>query len=161
MVLYGGLRDRMLLQAFYDAIKADLTARNWFDPNRQHSPIVMIDQYPRDDEPPAVNTLAISMGDAFHDRAEMGSLSVDHEAFMYADFYAESDALSRHVAGDIAAWLMDNPRVPVVDYEDPLRPIEFYAYVTEGTVDVTRPTTASNAWQKHWSIVSWSVEDLR
>lgn len=159
--LTGGLRDRMVLQSFYNAIQAELNSKGWFDPGRQHAPIVMVDQYPGVSEPPAVNTLAISLGDVLPSRAEMGSLLVRNESFMYADFYAENDALSRHLSGDIAAFLMATPVIAIHDYSAVGDPIDFYAEVSEDTVEISRPTTATNAWQKHWSIVSWAVEDER
>jgi hypothetical protein len=159
--LTGGLRDRMLLQSFFDAIQAELTTRGWFDAGRQHGPIVMIDEYPGDNEPPQINTIAISMGDGVTRRAELGSLADTRLTFMYADFYAESDALCRHVVGDIATFLSKFPVVPVKDFAAIGDPIDFHAYVDDDTVDITRPSTATNAWQKHWGIVSWQVEDDR
>lgn len=161
MALTGGLRDRMLLQAFYVAIQDHMTTLGWFDSGRQHSPIVMVDQYPGEDEPPVINTLAISLGNVTPRRAELGSNIVNQETFMYADFYAESDALSRHVSGDVAAFLINNPVVPVKDLSNVAEPIDFYAYVEDDSVAIDRPTTATNAWQKHWAIVSWAVEDTR
>lgn len=159
--LTGGLRDRMLLQAYYDAIQTYLASLGWFDAGRQHSPIAMIDQYPGDDEPPAVNTLAISMGNMLPRRAEMGSLAYNQQTFMYADFYAESDALSRQVSGDILHFLQSNPVIAVRDYAADGDPIDFYSQVEEDTAEISRPSTATNAWQKHWAIVSWTVEDER
>lgn len=158
--LTGGLRDRMILHSFYLAIETQLTTNGWFDADREHAPIVMIDAYPNEEEP-AINTLAISSGDLFTRRAEMGSRATTQQTFMYADFFAESDALSRHVVGDIVAFLNSNPVVAVRDYSAVDDPLDFYAFVEDGSVEVARPDNVNLAWQKHWGIVSWAVEDER
>lgn len=161
MTLTGGLRDRMLLESYVQAITADLTTRGWFDVGREHQPIVVVDEYPDEDVEVALNTLAISYGDAFRRQAEMGSLTEEHYVPIFCDFFAENDALGRHVSGDIYAFVAENPSVPVYDYDQATPAIDFYAVMEDSSLEKRRPARAVNPWQKHWYIVEFRVMDMR
>lgn len=166
MALEGGKRDRMILESVLRQVKADLESRGWFDENRRHLPINVIDAYPGenltdpDDEPP-LNTLAFSYGDSFQRMLELGSNAETHTFPIYMDFYGESDAVTRHIIGDIYAFLGLNPLLPVYDY-DMATPVEdFKLEIVEESISKTFPTNVTNVWQKHWGIVTFLGEEER
>lgn len=161
MALVGGLRDRMVLESVLRQIEAALGALGWFDAGRQHLPITVIDEYPDIDVQVPLNTLAFSYGDSFNRLVELGALTTYHHAPIFIDFFAESDALSRHVSGDIYAWVNENPVIPVYDYDLATPVIDFYVEVLEESVEVQRPARATNPWLKHWSTVVFIVGDQR
>lgn len=157
--LTGGLRDRMILESVLQFIKSDLSARGWFDTGRQHGPITVVDEYP-DDREVALNTLAISYGPTMQERAEMGSKAELHRQTIYVDFYAESDALGRHVIGDIYDNLAKNVLIPVYDYSLATPVQDFSVEVVDDSLEKSKPSS-TNPWQRHWYILSFIIEDDR
>ena len=129
--------------------------------NRTHTPINMIDAFPNVDFEPPKNTLAVSVGDSFQDLLELGSKGETHRAPIYFDFYGESDGVTRHLVGDIYLRLNRDPVIPIYDYDLATPAIDFYAQVVEESVEKTYPSRATNAWQKHWGIVTALIEDDR
>ena len=160
MPLTGGLRDRMILESIIQYIKSDLSLRGWFDTNRQHAPIVIVDEYP-DNEEVQINTLAVSFGMSAQDRLELGSKAELHRWAIYVDFYAESDALGRHVIGDIYETINRDMAIPVYDYSLATPVQDFILDVVDESVEKSKPTNATNPWQRHWHILSFAVEDSR
>lgn len=166
MPLEGGKRDRMILESVLRQVKADLAVRGWFDAGRRHAPINVIDAYPGEDvvdpkDEPPLNTLAFSYGDSFQRMLEMGSNAETHTFPIYMDFYGESDAVTRHIVGDIYAFLNLNPLLSVFDYDLATPTEDFKLEVVEETVTKTFPTNVTNVWQKHWGIVSFLGEEER
>jgi hypothetical protein len=91
----------------------------------------------------------------------MGSRGEEHYVPIYCDFFAENDALGRHVIGDIYAFLAENPSIPVYDYDKATPTVDFYAVLEQDTLQKRRPATATNPWQKHWHLVEFRVMDMR
>lgn len=160
MTLTGGKRDRMILESVLRQVEADLDSRGWFDANRQHEAITVIDAYPGNDEV-EINTMAFSFGDSTQRMLELGSNAETHTYPVYIDFYGESDALTRHVLGDIYDFFGKNPTLSVYDYDMATPAVDFTVEIVEESVAKTYPTQATNAWQKHWGILSFMVEDDR
>lgn len=160
MTLTGGLRDRMLFDSMMNSIIDNLTGLGWFDGGRYHQPITVVDAYPDENTEPAINTLAFSVDIGVGDRMEMGSRGEIHVTTVFVDFFAESDALARHVIGDVYTHLKSNDTLPVYDYRQATPPIDFYVEVEEG-VDKRTPTRRVNPWQKHWAVCSFQVSDRR
>lgn len=160
-MLEGGLRDRMILESVMNDIVADLTTRGWFDPNREHDPITVVDEFPDDKDDVALNTLAFSLGDTASRGMELGSNAEVLYVPIFADFYAESDGLGRHVVGDIASHAQDVGQFQVYDYSTVGDPAEFIVQIAEDGIDRSKPARAVNAWQKHWHIVAVMVVDER
>jgi hypothetical protein len=154
----GGLRDRLIHESVFKAIETELTTLGWFDAGRQHQPITIIDEFPDENADVAFNTLAISMGDSGGTPHEMGSNRVDEEIIFFVDFFAESDALGRHVRGDIYNFLKRLDEIPILDYSQALDPEIFRVEVQE-EVDKRKPERAVQKWQKHWYVISFSVID--
>lgn len=159
MALVGGIRDRMVQHSVRVAVEAHLTTLGWFTPGRYHRPIVVVDEYPEDDV--AINTLAFSTALGFGIPEEMGTRGEIHHTAMFVDFFAESDALGKHVIGDVYAYMKTNPVIPVYDYrEDEPRDVEFHVEVMDDA-EKRKPTNATNAWQRNWYTCSFTLEDVR
>jgi hypothetical protein len=156
----GGLRDRMIHESILQNLKAQLTTLGWFGVTRQHSAIVMIDEFPDENSEVQPNTLAVSLGDGGGVPRELGNKDESHELTLFVDFFAEDDSVGREMRGDVYAYFRGNQTQPVYDYRDAI-PSQF------GTVDVLddiekrKPERAINKWQKHWYVVSITVVDER
>lgn len=161
MVLEGGLRDRMIVQSVTNAVVEHLDSLDWFDSGRQHLPLVVVDEFPDDRSEPAINTLAFSAELGTGDDTEMGSFAEAHMLTMFVDFFAESDALGRHVIGDVYAFLKKTRVIPIFDHSvpPPTTP-EFFVEVSHD-VEKRKSGRAVNAWQRHWYVCAFEVEDER
>lgn len=159
--LAGGLRDRMVHESVLRAIEADMASRGWFNTGRWHDPITVIDEYPDDADEVAINTISISMGDADGYRVEMGSQMESHEQTLFVDIYAESDALGRHIVGDIYEYLKKVKRIQVFDYRQTPPTAEFWAHVEDDDIIKRRGRTVTQAWKKHWYVIAFTVTDGR
>lgn len=158
MVLTGGLRDRMIIESLTRNIVADMTATGWFDPGREHSPIAVIDEFPNEDAEVAINTLAFSNTDGTGFPIELGSDAITHRITMFVDFFAENDALARHVCGDIYEFLRTNRMQQVYDYRDDTP--QFKVEVLDD-LEIRKADNPNTAWRQHWMVVAFTVEDER
>lgn len=164
MPLTGGKRDRMVLESVLRHVEGYLDSLGWFDSGRQHQPIVVVDAYPGDGEDGAevaLNTMAFSYGDTYQTMVELGTNAETHTAPIYIDFYGESDGLTRHILGDIYAFLGLNPVLAVYDYDMATPTQDFTVEIVEESVSKGFPSRATNPWQKHWGIITMLVEDER
>lgn len=159
--LSGGTRYRMTLESVAQDIRAFLATEGWFDSGRQHEPIVVVDEYPDDKDEVAANTLAFSMGDTFTRPMELGSQGENLSIPMFCDFFAENDGLGRHLIGDIYQHVQTTKVIDVLDYDQATPTVEFSVAVRENTTEMRKPDRAVNAWQKHWFVCSFLVEDER
>lgn len=155
----GGKRDRFIVEAFHRALSDHLEALGWMDLDDAHSPIVIVDGFPDDPGSVAPNTLAISMGDLDVFPSELGHHAGDFDMVMFCDFYGETDAISRQMAGDILEWCMAVEYLPVRDYEDPEEPVLFQVEVLDDAN--AREPAVNQSFEKHWRVVSVSLIDYR
>jgi len=161
-MVQGGLRTRLTIESVTKAIEAYLDGEGWFDIGREHLPVTLLDEFPGDNDEVALNTLAFSADGGSGVSAEMGSLAENHFMSLFVDFFAENDALGRHLIGDVYYFLKTNPALPVYDYTDTTPfPILFHVHVEEEDVDWRKPSRAVSAWQKHWFTCSFTIEDER
>lgn len=160
MALEGGLRNRMILESILRGVEADLTTRGWFDAG-SYSPISIIDEFPDEQGEVAINTMAFSMGDTRTEPLEMGGMAEEMSIPVYVDFFAESDGLGRHVIGDVYDYIMRNQKFQVYDYTT-ATPVEaFVVPMMEYSGEIRKPDRAVNAWQKHWYVCAFGVNDER
>lgn len=159
--LTGGTRYRMTLESVSQDIITYLTGLGWFDPGRQHSPIVVIDEYPDDKDEVAANTLAFSMGDSFTRPLELGSQAEQFSLPMFCDFFAENDGVGRDLVGDIYQHVQTTKVFDVLDWDQATPSVEFAVAVREEVSEIRKPDRAVNAWQKHWFVCAFMVEDER
>ena len=159
--LSGGKRDRMIKESMWQAVQGHLTTEGWFAGGREHSAIVLTDEYPDDNSTDvAPNTLAFSVGISGGEPAWLGDRTEDHYLTYFCDFFAEDDSVGLHLAGDIYEFLKSVDTLPVYDYSDVGDPEEFRVEV-EDDIEKRKPANATNAWQKHWFTVSFTVRDSR
>jgi hypothetical protein len=76
----------------------------------------------------------------------------------FVDFFAEDDAIGRHVRGDIYNYLTANEIQPVLDYSQAGDPQVFTVEIQEDIVK-RKPDRAIQKWQKHWYVISFTVID--
>lgn len=159
MTLRGGLRDRMIFKSVMDAIVGELTSIGWFDSGRQHRSINVVDSFPEGEV--KMNTIAFSQQIGWGDPLELGSKAEDHVAAMFVDFFAESDSLGQHLIGDVYAFLREMPILSVYDYREDEPRTPAFSVEVQDDVEVRKPTSAANRWQKNWYVCAFGVEDYR
>ncbi len=166
----GGLRSRLISDSFYEMIRASLTALGWFDSGRQHSPIILVRGDVSWDNPTSINTLAVSNIDINADYMELGSNYMEERWSVYVDFYAESDSLGTHMAGDIRDILRgkmpsigrSQPLFEVLDYTNVVNPGDSPAFLFNVEIEqvtLDRAHNASRPWQRHFFSVSAELID--
>lgn len=161
----GGLRDRLVFESFSAMLYDSLDALDWFEPDRAHQPIhYRTSIVPECDEVP-INTLAISSEDARHTEIEIGSGLTEDRFVIVCDFYAENDALGRHVSGDIRDILRGkmpplrtDPSFPVYDLRNQPPNVLFYADI-EGVM-IDRAHGFDAPFRRHWfSVLAELIEE--
>lgn len=162
----GGLRDRLLFESFHAMIKDALTEIGWFQSGRQHKPINFVTTAVDLDKEIPDNTLAVSTEDLDDEPAELGSTLTFDRVMAWVDFYAESDALGRHLQGDVRDILRGkmesidrtDPSFMVVDMREPDPKPELFLVEIENvaTVRDKRP-----GGQRHWYAVSCDLIEAR
>lgn len=160
-VLTGGLRDRMLLQCVTDDIVANLVTRGWYGVERSHKPFTVVDEYPNDGDDVAENTIAFSLGDTVSRPLELGSAAEILSVPIFVDMFAESDALGRHVVGDIHEFVAKQGKFVVKDLREDPPTAEFTVLLVDGTIERSKPARAVNSWQKNWHTVAFVVIEER
>lgn len=166
MVLFGGLRDRMIEQALREVIQDGLNALGWFAAGRHHEPINFVSRAVDANVEVPVNTLALS-GDPFDaDLLEMGSQLAEEHRTYYVDFFAESDALGKHLIGDVRDLLRG--RMPHVGRDAPILAVwdrsndaavapEFYCEIDRVTSESVRESSAAH--KRSWYLCRVEVSD--
>lgn len=166
MVLYGGLRDRMIEQALREVILDGLTALGWFEAGRYHEPIDFVSRAVDANTEVAINTLALS-GDPFDaDLIELGSQLAEERRVFYVDFFAESDALGKHLIGDVRDLLRG--RMPHVGRDKPILAVydrtagavtepAFYCEIDRVTSESARESSAAH--KRSWYLARVEVSD--
>lgn len=169
----GGLRDRLIIESLHKNLHAHLTTLGWFDPTvfsdpvglRQHKPVSMIDEFPDDDENVEFNTIAVSSGDQAGRDFELGSKLEEHEMAIFIDFFAEGDSVGKHLIGDVYEYFRTNDIQTVRDYAgNPLDlgyPEPLFTVEVLDDIDKRKADKATQEWQKHWYVCSFTVVDER
>lgn len=155
----GGLRDRLIIESFHRAINDLLTSLGWFNLDSAHTPITFIDGFPDDDDTVEFNTLALSVGPATGFTHELGSLTEEFEMVFFADFFGESDGVSRHLIGDIYEWFRSTEYLDVRDWPD-TEDVLFGVEILEDA-EARQPPNATQKWMKHWRVASVTIQDVR
>lgn len=172
----GGLRDRLLIESFYQMLHGGLEALGWFDAGRQHAPIDMRPgPVPRDEEID-YNTLVVTWEDIDRTDTELGSNAAELTHTLYIDFYAEppppdgmgGEALGKHLIGDVLAIVVGEfpdigrswPSLEVFDWT-----LATPTYLFTVQFDTERTRTAKvhrydQPWERWWyTCVTEVIED--
>lgn len=162
----GGLRDRMVFESFAMMLKDSLDQLGWFDDDRAHSPIHWRTSIVPESEEVPINTLAMSSEDSTHIDMEIGSGLSEDRMFVLTDFYAENDALGRHLMGDVRDVLRG--KMPDVDRTDPVftvydlrddPPTPLFVAEIEG-VRLDRAHGFDTPFRRHWfSVLCQLIEE--
>lgn len=165
MTIDGGLRRRLLSESVRVTILASLDRMGWFDAGRQHDPLNFAAK-PNDwDEQVVPNTFSITLEDTHEDPSELGDVAVDDTITFFFDFYADSDALGRHVAWDVHAIVMGlataaGRNAPVFDVYNLLAPTpSIFTQVDVEHCVVDQVDGDRRPWQAHWWFVRFDLLD--
>lgn len=161
----GGLRNRLILKAFFDTVRDGLGELGWLDSGRAHAPLNLTSrQYHLDEEVP-INTVACSTANITPEDMEIGSGLAEHAIEAYVDVYGENDSLAAHVADDVVALLAG--RFSGVGRADPsievwnwslATPVPIFVVQVEG-VQRDRARDFPHPWQRHWYVVRCDLLD--
>jgi hypothetical protein len=161
----GGRRVRFIRDSARFMVRDALEERGWLATGRRHLPIQIIPA-PNDwDEPLALNTLAVSMGDVDDSELELGSNLTEDRHGLYLDFFAESETLGLEVAHDLRDILRGKVQAigrtrPIIEVFDWSLATPAQLFVCQiQNVAVDRAQGFSDAWRKNWFSVSCDVVD--
>jgi len=162
---YGGLRDRMVFESFARMLHAALTQLGWFEPDRAHAPINWRTAIVPEAEELPINTLAVSSEDSRSEEMELGSGLTEDRSIVVVDFYAQNDALGRHLAGDVRDILRgkipvirEDPSFVVYDWRNE-PPTELFVAEIEGVM-LDRAHGFDAPFRRHWfSVLAELVEE--
>lgn len=165
MTIVAGLRHRLLHDSVYALVVEGLSALGWFDPDRAHKPIKMVDKTPFWGDPVAPNTVAIDFVGSDPYDAEVGSRLTSDVIVCYVDIYAQDDSLGMHLANDVRDWLRGRLQVnpvgvthPIYDYREPTPPI--LGYMDIRNVGALRNVAMNDeVWVRHWFRVRCEITD--
>lgn len=164
-IIVGGLRSRLIFDSTYKVINDGLTALGWFAGGRHHAPVTFVpDEQDVETEVP-LNTLALSDENVSSAEIELGSMLSDNTRTFYLDFFAEEDALGKHLIGDCRDLLQGRmpsigrtgPAIAIYDFRQATPPVVFYVQV-EG-VRIDRAHNFPHPWAKHWYSIQFDLVD--
>lgn len=163
--IVGGLRARLLHDSLFNTVDAGLGELGWYDPDRRHQPLRLVDQPAREDETVSVNTMAMDVRTVDLFDLEVGSGLTQDDIAVVFDFYAENDSVGFDVTNDVRDLLRGRLDVgpqrasfDLQDYrQDP--PVKI-GYATVDEVRVERPAAvAVQEWRRHWYQIRCVVHD--
>lgn len=163
--IVGGLRSRLIFDSTFKVLNDSLIALGWFAGGRHHSPITFVPDEQDVETQVPLNTLALSDENVTSDDIELGSKLADNVRYFYLDFFAEEDALGKHVIGDCRDILegrmlsigRTGPVIPVYDFSQATPPLVFYAAVDNVRID--RAHSFPHPWAKHWYSIQFTLTD--
>ncbi len=159
----GGVRDRLILDNLFRLIVDSLTTLGWFDAGREHGTIYPVPKPVDDHDEIQFNTLAVSCGDTEIEYGEIGSFLEIRRTPWWVDFYAESDAVGKHLIGDVRDIIGGKlagrtaPTLDVYDYRLATPSVVFACELDEISDDRARGFTQEH--RRHWYECSFTVID--
>jgi hypothetical protein len=155
----------MIFDNLHAMVRDSLTQLGWFDAGRRHQPVtIAVEQQDVSTQVP-VNTLAISDENVSSTLFEVGSQLSEDTRFYYVDFFGESDAVAKHIIGDVRDILLgkltvvgrDSPTLQVYDLRMPTPARLFGCDIL--AVNVDRSHDFSHPWLRHWFSVQFTIVD--
>jgi hypothetical protein len=134
----------------------------WFDPARPFTPIRFDSTSIPDQERIEMNTLGLVDSHDKETDLELGSDTVENRWTFYVDFYAENDALSLDVIGDIRDIVAGRhpsigrtrPILTVYDYSLATPVSLFYCTFEDPFID---RGTGNKPWHRYWRTCRFEV----
>lgn len=166
MSIQGGLRDRLIIDNVANMIRDSLTEIGWIgDSTRKHKPVSVIVQPETTDVELLPNIIAVSDEDLLITEWELGSNFSEQRWSYVIDVYAESQAVGRHLAGDVRAVLEGRMEsigrsAPTVDIYDLTQatPTVIFSCQVEG-VNSGRSRAYTKPYEKFWFMIFFDVVD--
>lgn len=152
----GGYLHRCVKDSFMRTVGEGLDDLGWLDVGRKHLPVVVRFDSFDTNESIQMNTVGFVDMDRDPVEFEVGNEGLEMRWSMGVDFYAENDAISLDVTGDVEAILMGHlsmigrtrPHLLVKDYgATPVADL-FYAQLEDIRTD--RAMETSKPWQRYW-----------
>lgn len=165
MAYTGGIRERLISDSVYNLIRTYLDLIGWFDAGRKHSPITLRTESVAQTEDIPFNTIVISETHTGDVDAEMGSNLGEVTTTFYVDFYAENEALGKHLIHDVRDILKGRmpdigrtrQDLPVYDFAMTTPQVVFTCDIQDVVVDQARDFP--KPWQRHWWMVRFDIVD--
>lgn len=105
------------------------------------------------------NTVAITIDPSTgRQTAELGDGLQTIDVVFFVDIYCESDSASQSVADDLVDMLgTPGSQIPLLDFTDPLHPVDDTATLEISKVQSRRPPAAGGTdWNRHWIVVAFT-----
>ncbi len=161
----GGLRDRLIEEAFFRLIDDSLDELGWKTAASLGTPVTVRAEPVEDDDVPPLNTVAVFADVVSGFAAELGSNLTEDRRVFWVDVYAESDQIGRHISGDIRDILRglipaigrNRPHIEVLDYTL-ATPTSLFFVDIEDVVD-DRAHGPRQPHERHWFSVRCDVVD--
>lgn len=168
MIVVGGLRGRLIFDSIFVTLQSGLTALGWIngDGPRHHQPVTLVmEQQDVYTEVP-INTMALTDENVVSDPWEIGSVLSEDTRYYYIDFFGESDAVSKHIIGDVRDLLLGKmpdigptgPEIKVYDYRVKPNPPKLFS-VEIMNVRVDRSHEMGRPWLRHWYSIQFQAID--
>jgi hypothetical protein len=165
IVIEGGLRARLIRDSLEQLIVSGLTARGWFSPGRDHSPIAVVESPTDWDEAVQVNSIAFVDGGRIDDPMELGSTATEDRWTYYIDFYGEDESIGMDVSGDVCDILRGklpsigrtDSSLPVYDFRDATPTVAFLCQLENVLLD--RGRGFNQPWLRYWFSVRVEIID--
>lgn len=165
MAYVGGLRQRLIHDSLWNMITTSLDELGWLDSGRDHMPIILRASPVPLDEEIRLNTIALSDENIVERDDELGSLMAEHRQTYYVDFFAENEAIGKHLINDIRAIIAgrfttigrSRPEFAVYDYTQATPPVIFHCELEDVVVD--RARDFPKPWQRFWYVCRFDVVD--
>lgn len=178
----GGVRARFIYDSIWDIINNGLRALGWYNPTiynsdgslnpsapsnaRKHHPVNFVPEQLNWDQEIQINTLAFVPENVTDKEWELGSLMTEDRWIYYLDFFAENEAISIQLTGDIRDILrgklssIGRGYGPLVDICDLAQPGHYkIGYVQIENVTVDRVPTYTQRWQRYMRTVRFEACD--
>jgi len=170
----GGVRARFIYDSLWYMLKGSLGLLGWFNPTvtdippgtRQNLPVQFLARQLDWTQPITLNTLAFAPDDVSSEEKELGSIMMEDVWVYYCDIFAESEAISLQLAGDMKDILWGKMSAvgrtfgPTVDILDLDQPGHYkIGYVEIANVTATRSPNVAQRWQQFLRVVRFEVCD--
>lgn len=160
----GGLRDRLILYAVHESLRARLDELGWFDSGRGHAPVKFLQGFPDDKDSVEPNSIAVTLEDINGELQELGSRLEESRMGIVVDLFCDSESVALHLSGDVYDFFKSRNNIPVFDVSDGEESDAdpaFYIEIDSDYLSNRRSMRPTNPWQRHWRVVELFFNDMR
>ena len=161
----GGLRIRLINDNLISFVRDGLTDLGWFETDRHHKPVSVINEGLNWEEEAEPNIVAVTAEHVQEFEAEMGSNLADHTWQFYVDVYGESESVALHLATDIRDMLSGRmssigytkPSLNVYDRTQATPPLIFTCDIEDIEMDKSR--FEAKPFRYSWWVIAFTISD--